>query len=236
MANYSDVLCRLNAYRKQKNLSKEAMAKMLGIYGNNYRQIETGKRMLSMENLKLFEKNGGNLFLLFTGQEQVDGPVEALLARCSLREQKKEIVWLLIAMIEYANSLEGNPVGQVKEYFDKINRLFDVKLAHMPMWERIRKLEFLNQIQMAELLEVETKRYRRIEKEEIAPDLGILCALQKNLDYSPQLFFDVEQFFFDGLNHYWNLLSERSQQCIFGVIESAMLCFGQNAVKKENNS
>lgn len=222
MANYSDVLRRLNAYRERMDLSKEAMAKILGVYGNNYHQIEVGKRMLSMDSLKNFEKNGGNLYVLFTGRERVDGPIEELLASCKSKEQKEEIFNLLVMNIEYASWLDGNPPGRVSRHLQKICRLFDEALQKDPVWKRIRKLEFLNQVQMAELLEVETKRYRRIELEQIQPDLGILCALERKLNYSPQLFFDVNQFFCDELNYYWNTLSEKSQQFVVNTIADAI--------------
>ncbi len=222
MANYADVLRRLNAYRERMALSKEAMAKILGVYGNNYHQIENGKRMLSMDSLKNFEKNGGNLYLLFTGRERTEGPIDQILAKCKTDEQKSQIYNILIANIEFASWSEGYPSGQVFTHLQKARRLFSEELMKDSLWKRIRKLEYLNQIQMAELLEVETKRYRRIELEQIQPDLGVLCALERNLNYSPQLFFDRNQFFVDELNYYWSRLSEGSKQYVTDVVVAAI--------------
>lgn len=221
MAEYTDVLRRLDAYRQRMELSKSAMARILGVYQNNYHQIETGRRMLSMESLKNFERNGGDLYPLFTGRERREGPLEELFSRCQSEEHQREILNLLIANLEYASWLEGKPLGNVSVQLRKAMRLFEGELKEYTIWKRIRMQEFLNQDQMAELLKVETKRYRGIEKGK-DPDVGILCALERSLHYSPQLFFDKKQFFLDELNYFWNELSENMQRGVMQILTEAV--------------
>ena len=222
MADYSDALRRLDAYRQRLGMSKTAMAQILGVHQNNYHEVEIGKRMISTDNLKSFEKNGGDLYYLLTGREQAPGPVDELFEQCKSQEQKELILNLLIANLELASWADGNPAGEISRQLKKTLRLFDEALAqYATLWLKIRKSEYLNQEKMAALLGVEKRQYRNIEKGK-DPDWAILCELERNLHYSPMLFFDIKQYFLDELNYCWNQLTEESRVYVRKAITEAL--------------
>ena len=77
-------------------------------------------------------------------------------------------------------------------------------------------------MEMAERLQMEVKRYRRIEKEGAEPDVEVLCTLYDRFQYSPQIFFDLDKFYVDELNFYWCRLSESTKQFLNKIVNAAI--------------
>lgn len=219
MSGYLEALDRLSAYGKAMKLSKSELAQRLGLIPNNYHEHEIGKRMISVENLKLFKKNGGNLYYLITGRNHERGPAEELFLKCHSQEQKALVLRLLIANMEYASWMEGGKQEEIFKQLRKALKLFDEPLLPHTMWLRIRKVEYLNQEKMAMQLGIEKRQYRRIEKGGTAA-WAVLCKLEQNLHYSPLLFFDTDQYFIDEINYCWSQLSAEAQQFVREMMEA----------------
>ena len=221
MSDYSNFLHRLIAYRDKMNLTQEAMAELFGVHQSHYGRYESGSRVISFKSLKKFEENGGDLFQLLTGCKRANGPVKDFLSRCPDADSRKKMLELLIWGIEFGSWMDQRSQDESAGAMRKCIRLMELRGSKYSVWEGIRKVEDLTQIEMAKLLDVEVKRYRRIEKEETDPDVEILCTLYDKLQYSPQLFFDAEQFYIDELNFYWNLLAEDTKAFLGKIIEAA---------------
>ncbi len=221
MSGYLEALGRLTAYGKRMNLSKTELSQLLGLHQNNFHEHEIGKRMISEDNLKTFKKNGGDLYYLITGRECVEGPVGNIFSMCHSDEQKKLILNLLLSNMEYAAWMDGVSVDEIFYQLHKALKLFDGALLTYSLWLRIRKLEYLNQDKMAMRLGIEERQYRRIEKGGSAA-WAVLCELERNLNYSPLLFLDRDQYFVDELNYCWGQLSKSSQEYIMERMQEAI--------------
>ena len=132
---------------------------------------------------------------------------------------------VVVDLIALGNWLDGN--AQTKASLDEMPstmhrsmRLLELESKEYSIWKKIRNIEFLTQIQMADILDIDVKRYRGIEKGDTLPTVEIIYAVYCSLDYSPQLFFDREKFYVDELNHYWNRLSDTSRQYIEFLLEN----------------
>lgn len=65
---------------------------------------------------------------------------------------------------------------------------------------------------MAEILQINVKRYRRFEREEQLPDAYILLTLYQQLRYSPMLFLEDKLCFPDVINQIWDMFSKKEQE------------------------
>lgn len=222
MSDYSNFLHRLSAYREKMNLTQEKMAELFGVHQSHYGRYEAGSRVIGFESLKTFEKNGGDLFQLLTGCERVDGPVGEMLTKCTTTEGKTKLLGLLVWGIEFGGWLDNRSQDESASAMRKCIRLMELKEGRYSLWEGIRKVEDKTQIELAELLNIEVKRYRRIEKEEIYPDMEVLCTLYDKLQYSPQMFFDMDMFYVDELNFYWNKLSDSTKAFLDKLFSAAV--------------
>lgn len=222
MSDYYNFLHRLNAYREKMEMTQEEMAQMFGVHQSHYGRFETGERVISFSSLKQFEENGGDLFQLLTGCERVSGPAGSYLKECTTVEGKAKLLGLLIWAVECGSWMDRRPQDEAARGLRKCMRLMELKEGRYSIWEGIRKLEDLTQVQMAELLDIEVKKYRRIEKKDKEPDVELLCTLFDKLQYSPQIFFDVEKFYVDELNFYWNLLKPETKTFVEQMIDAAL--------------
>ena len=222
MSGYSNFLHRLNAYREASRLTQKDMAEMFGVHQSHYGRYEAGERGIGFKSLQCFEDNGGDLFLLITGCERPGGPMGEYLKACKTDSAKVNLIGLLVWSIDFGFWMDGRDKGDSTQSVKKCIRLLEANVDGQTLWERIRKTEGLTQIEMAALLDIEVKRYRRIEKAEIEPDVEVLCNLYDKLQYSPQMFFDIETFYVDELNFYWNMLSLESKEFLEKLIDAGI--------------
>lgn len=222
MSDYSNFLHRLNAYREKMNMTQAEMAKMFGVHQSHYGRFESGERIISFNSLKQFGENGGDLFQLLTGCERVSGPAETYLNKCVTVEGKAKLLGLLIWAVECGSWMDNRPQEEAAHGMRKCMRLAELKEGRYSTWEGIRKLEDMTQVEMADLLDIEVKKYRRIEKREKDPDVELLCTLYDKLQYSPQIFFDVEKFYVDELNFYWNMLKPDTKTFVEKILAVAI--------------
>lgn len=224
MNDYMDILKRLETYRERMGKTKKEMAKMFGVHETHYGKLESGIVRITYERLQCFASQGGDIYYLFTGYERESGPVKDYLARCATQTGREIMLHILMTFIEFGNWLDGT--SREKDCLDKMPptiyrslRLMELEGKKYSIWERIRRMEWLTQIQMADILDIDVKRYRAMEKEKRLPTAELIYAMYRHLDYSPQLFLDRETFYVDELNHYWNQLSDMGRRYLEFLME-----------------
>lgn len=256
MIDYSEVLGRLNAYRKKLNMSKEEMSRMFGVHPTHYGKLEAGTIRISFEGLTNFICQGGDIYYLFTGRERETGPIGNYLSECRTKDGREKLLHILISYIELGiwmdkkeNAKESlDDIGRKKVSLDealqtkadrygmpstvhKSLRLMEMEEDGLTIWKRIRMVESLTQIQMAKVLDIDVKRYRQLEKGKTLPTVEIIYAMYCRLDYSPQLFFDRDTFYLDELNYYWNRLSGESKQYLETLLDSVIHKIEENEIR-----
>lgn len=223
MSDYSRFLHRLNAYREKHGLTQEEMGELLGVHQSHYGRLEAEERIVTFKSLRHFVEKGGDLFQLLTGCKHTTSVLEQLLERCATDDGKQKLLGLLVWGVEFGNWVDNRDREEATAVLHKAVRLLDLQKGTYTIWESIRKVEDLTQMEMAEALNMEVKRYRRIEKEEIEPDVETLFLLYERFRYSPQMFFNKEKFFLDELNFYWNLLKADTRENLMKIFETAVV-------------
>ena len=204
--NHLSIPSHLAAYRELMNLSQTQMGEKLGVTQSHYCKQESGLKGVSFRNLKCFEENGGDPFYLITGEHQAEGHTDQYLRSLDSKRERKYIFEILIWAAEVWKDMLDQK--NLPERTGKCIRLLRNYSDEMTVWENIRKVESYSQEEMAQIFDINIKRYRKIEKGYSMPDAEILQTLYEKLHYSPLLVVNQKKYYADELNQVWEALPE----------------------------
>lgn len=225
--NYCDILDRLLLYRRSLDKTQEEMSRQFGITQSHYSKIEAGSKIISFQGLENFGKHGGDVSYLLTGERQVNGEIEIYINRCRTARSRKSlykiIVWLLWQGIELSRVRGCELAGRSYRSL----RLVEIELEEPAVWKNIRRLEGISQEKMAERLDINIKRYGRIENGGAKPDAEIMNTLYTEFGYSPLIFLDVERFYANETNKIWNGFTEDVRAELEAVLKDAICLIGK---------
>lgn len=216
--NYSEIPERLSAYRRALDKTQVEMSEVFAVNQSHYNKLESGQKVISYRSMLQFIENGGDIVYLITGKEYCPGFLNDYI-NCRKTdtgrvETLKAILWLTKQGILYSGSNLPKNVWEEKFSKDasrslekswKYVAMFENEESTGSIWENIRIIERISQVDMAGQLEIDIKRYRRLEKLMIMPDAAILQALYNIFGYSPMIAFDKEIYCVDEINKIWNL-------------------------------
>lgn len=199
---YSLVLQRLEAYRKKCGLVQESIAESLGITQSEYSKVELGKIRLSFEIISKLYKQGCDIDLVITGES--GDPILQSIERISSNDEKEFIsVLKLCDWAIYQWSLED---GREETIGKKLLKVFiDNGSSKMPL-EKLREAFGVTQDQMAEIIGVNIKKYRMLEKGKVRPDAELMANIYNATKCKPSYFVDENTYY----------LSVISDECRYG--------------------
>lgn len=209
-SRYDGVCKRLIEYRKEMNLSQIEMSNRFGVSQGYYSKLEQGTHTISFPNLQSFWKTGGDVYYLITGASYQLGIIDEYTKKCREEVDKIEIekiiIWLINQGIQRENLVDFD-FSRLWKYVVYAEN----KYKENNIWLNIRKTEELSQEKIARIIDIDVKRYRRLEKNIILPDADILVTVYQKLGYSPLMFIENELFCSDVINKMWNMLSIKLQ-------------------------
>ncbi len=215
---YSSISERLTSYRKRLSMTQNQMAEKMGVTQSHYSKLEAGRITLSFHNLKCFEENGEDVYYLITGQHIVRGKTEEYLAKCKTTYGKNKLFQVMLWAAEIGCDLSGNGTS-LSEHTVKSAKLVQSYSDKLTIWENIRKAESVSQMKMAEIFDINIKRYRKIEKGTSSADAEILHSLYEKMSYSPLLILDQNLYYIDELNHIWSQFPAEVMEKIDSLME-----------------
>lgn len=133
----------------------------------------------------------------------------------------KLFVWLLELGVYKENIELAENINKLWKYI----LIAENEYSTDNIWHNIRKAEGISQINMADILQINVKRYRRLEREEQLPDAYILLTLYQKLHYSPLIFLEDRLYFPDVLNRIWDMFSEETQDNFKFVLNKGISLF-----------
>ena len=108
--NYKILGKNIKYYRKQKNLTQEQMAEMIGVSTGFYGMIERGEKAPSIEKLvKIHEKLGLDITYLLTGNEKSEHILDYIV-KCPQEKQ-----YAFEQIVKYAMNLADFEAYNAKE-------------------------------------------------------------------------------------------------------------------------
>lgn len=219
--NYLEVVERLLLYRNKLKLSQTEMGTLLGVNQSHYSKLEAGIKIISYDSLYSFMNKGGDVQYLLTGKRTEESDLQKYVNACSNENMKAQIYRLILWLVNQGVMMENkSSILPTQTYVNLF--LADRDYFKISRWKSIREFEDLSQVEMAQLLDINIKRYRRIEKGYTKPDAEILSKLYKELGYSPLIFLKNDIFYVDGLNEVWRDLSWNTKNKLLYILINAV--------------
>lgn len=200
---YSDVSRRLIEYRKKLSMSQESFGKLFGITQSYYAKLERGEYVLSYEYLENFVRNGGDVCWLLTNESEYHGVMEKYFVVRKTDFGRHQMMSELLTLARVGACLSNLDAEHNLNRVEKYIYLSRYQQKDSTIWENIRKVEDISQVEMADKLSLEIKRYRRIEKMQLGPNAEVLISLYENLGYSPLIILNKESYYLQEINKTW---------------------------------
>ena len=204
---YDKVLQRLQAYRQTQKLNQDSMSQIMGVTQSHYSKMETGKIVITGEELKNFDSHGFDVDYLITGENSVCTVLNGYLEQCR-EETKADFLQLLVWAVHQGARVSGTekaaqPFDYAKEIEFLRYKAFST-VSDKSIWYKVRKANDLTQNQMADVLDIGVKRYREIEKGRLSVNAELMTALYENLGYPPSMIFYEDVQNISRLNKMWD--------------------------------
>ena len=219
---YKDFLERLVQYRVQLNLTQEKVGQELGITQSQFSKQELGKTIVPYKVLVKFAGMGWDIDYLFTGRRTVPRSSELTERIEKVEVSQREAIlrlaiWALETGLMKADTEMSTEVKcEISILKTKVSGESTKSILH-----EVRKVFGLPQMAMAEMLGVNIKKYRMLERAQTHPDAELLLEIYETTGCKPSLFMahrEVESIIIDDL---WSLLTKNQQVKILSMIELA---------------
>lgn len=218
--SYSDFLRRLVVYRKKQGLSQEELGSWMGVEQSHYFKLENGYKIISLKSLQNFEKAGGDVLWLLTGKMYESGCFDIYFKKCRSDRERRYLLEGILWTIKCGSELSPAAL-KIYTRIHKMLLVMENNIEDNSLWRAIRETENITQERMAALLDINIKRYRRIEKGIVAADTEILILLYAKLGYSPHVFLDKMKFCVYELNTLWNLINDNDKKKLQKYVDYA---------------
>ena len=206
---YSLIVRRLEAYRRKKNIPQTELAKDLDITQSQYSKMELGKIKLSYRVLnKLYEK-GWDIDMIITGESST--PVLPSLAEAFDKSNNRQYISGM-KLCEWA--MEQSAQKEQKEVLlgSRLLRNFLSSDDDITPLENLRKTFDIPQTQMAEIVGVNIKKYRALEKGELELDAELMANIYEATKCKPVYFMDEKAFYLSVVSEECKYEDSREKQ------------------------
>ena len=200
---YGLIVRHLQEYRKSRNILQNEMAEYLDITQSEYSKMELGKIKLSYEVLSKLYKKGCDIDMLVTGKE-MDSVLPSLEKLYVESETPRFVSWLKLC--EWAMQQWKHEEDKEETIGSKLLKIFVNADGDMTPLEKLRKAYDVSQQQMADIVGVNIKKYRQLEKGQLQLDAELMANICEATNCRPS-------FFVDENNYYLSIISE---ECRYG--------------------
>lgn len=206
---YDLIVRRLEEYRRKYNIMQNEMADYLEITQSQYSKLEMGKIKLSYDVLDKVYKYGWDIDLIITGEHS--NPVLKSLERVLVESSRKEFVsWLRLCEWAMEQWLDEGRKTSIIGY--KLIKTFIYAEKELTPLQKLRLTYGLSQARMAEIVGVNIKKYRQLEKGSINLDAELLANIYEETRCRPLFFMDEETYYLSVISEECRYDSQREEQ------------------------
>lgn len=196
---YGLIVKKLQDFRKLSQLRQSEMAEYLDMTQSEYSKIELGKTKLSYEVLNKLHKQGCDIDMLIVGVEE-NSVLPTLSELYVESDTSKFISWLKLCEWAMEHWMKEN--GKEETIGSKLLKIFVNADSNMTALEKLRQAYGgISQQEMADIIGVNIKKYRRLEKEQVKLDAELMSNIYEATKCRPSFFLDED-------NYYLSIISE----------------------------
>lgn len=228
---YGEALARLSSYREKHNLSQEDMGNIMGITQSHYSKVEQGTKMISGTALLNLHKYSMDVDQVLTGEETLITELDGYLSNCK-SEHRDELIHLFVWLIN-----RGTVMMHKKEEWENVNYSREIELLHMKDWDSkvhdniwygIRTIIHHKQEDMAKLLGINIKKYRKMEKKNGIPDAQVLVNLYEKTGIMPSILLEKRITNLNVINHIWERFTPEIKKKLLHILDCAFEILNEN--------
>lgn len=210
--SYERFLRRMIQYRDKMKMSQQEVGELFGKTQSQLSKMELGKTVFSYQILESLLSDGWDIDYVITGKRQVPsgnyltGYLERNIGS-AWTDIKEVLLWII--GVEFRKG--GGMPDEESRYEHNLLRLLLNNEPYDSVLAAVRDLAGSTQVEMAEKLGVDIKKYRDFEKNKNYPDAELLLKIYEISYCRPSIFFchdDVERYLLDQL---WNRLGKDRQ-------------------------
>ncbi len=206
---YSLIVRRLEAYRKKCDIPQTELAKDLNITQSQYSKLELGKVKLSYSVLnKLYEK-GWDIDMIITGESSE--PVLPSLAEAFAENDEKQYISGM-KLCEWAIEQWTQKDQREEMLGSRLLKTFLSSDENATPLEKLRKAFGVSQTKMAEIVGVNIKKYRALEKGKLELDAELMANIYGATKCKPAYFIDEKAFYLSVISEECQYDEEREKQ------------------------
>lgn len=190
---YGLIVKKLQDFRKLSQLRQSEMAEYLDMTQSEYSKIELGKTKLSYEVLNKLHKQGCDIDMLIVGVEE-NSVLPTLSELYVESDTSKFISWLKLCEWAMEHWMKENGKEETIGFVNAD--------SNMTALEKLRQAYGgISQQEMADIIGVNIKKYRRLEKEQVKLDAELMSNIYEATKCRPSFFLDED-------NYYLSIISE----------------------------
>lgn len=197
---YSLIVQRLEAYRKKYHIPQTEIAENLNITQSQYSKLELGKIKLSYDILNKLYEQGWDIDKIITGESSE--PILPSLTKAFAETDTQQYISGM-KLCEWAVEQWLQKEEKEKSIGSSLLKTFIRSEESETPLQKLRKAYGVSQIKMAEIVGVNIKKYRALEKGELYLDAELMANIYEVTKCKPTYFVDEKTFY----------LSVVSEQC-----------------------
>lgn len=213
---YNAVLKRLIEERKRLSLSQKDMAQYVHMSQSNYSKVEKGLRRLDFYELKYLCEADVDIHYVYTAQRSLQ-QFKISFEQYSRFEYQYYLGILFIIELYCYNRKgikEWDYILVKLKYLSMINKRCDNENIFVTLR---RNLNF-QQKRMADILGVDVKKYRDLEKGRKLPDSELLCRLYATYNIPPSVFLQDKKCILNEIAILLEMMDEKSRMIVNDII------------------
>lgn len=218
---YQEFINGLQEERLRIGITQTEMGQLLRMSQSHYSKVELGKRRLTYYEMQFLCETSLDVFYIFTGY-RVNLYEKSVLFEysyeklvCCLR-----CLWILLLYSDKRNNmiiLKTEKRGFDTEQYTIIE-CDDVR----EIFYKLRRNLGYNQAKMADLLGVDVKKLRCLEKGKILPDCELICKLVENFEIPYAIFFKDRRGIICEIIYLLEIFDEKKKKEILYKIDSLL--------------
>lgn len=221
MNGYDAFLQRLTKYRQMLGATQKEMSRMLNITQSQYSKFEQGRVIISYNVLKELKNHHWDIDFIITGRTfpRENNELNELYS-LSDEINKCRICELFHWNIKNSGGINETPELAFEWNYLRMIVLMENNIVHP--FEIVRKIYDITQIEMSEILGINIKKYREIEKREAMPDAQILYVMYEKLKCMPSVLTEDRSIMGAILNDIWGTFDEERKSRVMRFIKYGM--------------
>lgn len=218
---YDVFLQRMADYRNRMNFTQMEISDELGITQSQLSKMELGKTIYSFKMLQSLYEKKWDIDYFITGKKYsyVSSEVSSMIDNAT---EKKAALQLVAWAFEQGL--------RKSEALDKTDALFEIKLlkrrAHQTKEHSllldIKAILDVSQLVLADMIGVNIKKYRLLERNVINPDAELLLRIYHGTGCRPGLWLDFDRVDYLLISDLWQRMTSQAKEEILLLLEQGM--------------